>query len=407
MRIYNPKQADVILHADARWNILAGAVSSGKTFISYDLMAKRCLEQGPGNSLLVGKTLTTIRRNVINPMRERFGSAVSEIDGYGNVYLFGRRFYAVGANDEKALKKIQGLSLVYCNGDEFATWPKSFFDMLKSRLRQPGARFDGTCNPEGPLHWAKTELIDRAAELDLKYWHFVLDDNCFLDPGYVDAIKKEYTGVWYQRYILGMWIAAEGAVYDMFDSAVHVVDELPAFERYWVGVDYGTTNPTVYLLIGQSGQGLYVIDEWRYDSVRAGGRQKTDGEYSADFIRWLDSLKVQPVSVFIDPSAASFTAQLSMDYRRLGRRNNLAHADNTVLDGIRRTASLLSSKRLFIHNSCKGLIDEVTSYVWDSKKTETGEDVPVKMADHGPDALRYVVNGTRGIWEAWLRRKAA
>jgi PBSX family phage terminase large subunit len=360
------------------------------------------LLQPPGNSLLIGKTERTLTRNVLDPMRERFGARyVSEIDHNGAIRLFGRRCYVVGANDERAIRKIQGISLVYAYGDEFATWPESFFNMLKSRLRTPGAKFDGTCNPEGPYHWAKTSLLDRAGDLDLFSRHFVLDDNPFLDTSYVMALKTEYVGMWYKRYILGLWVAAEGAVYDMFDESSHAIDSLPvnddgypALVRYWVGVDYGTTNPTVFLLVGQDAAGkLYVCDEWRYDSAEHGGRQKTDQEYSAAFRDWIASHAVLPKFVFIDPSAASFIAQL----RRDGVRN-LASADNSVGDGIRRVATLFSSGRLLIHKRCKGLIREISGYVWDAKAQAYGEDTPCKQADHGPDALRYVINGTVNAW---------
>lgn len=399
---YSPKQADVLLNANARWNLLVGATSSGKTFATFDLIAKRILVQPKGNCLLIGKTERTLSRNVLDPMRDRFGvKHVSEIDHKGTVRLFGRRCYTVGANDERSIRKIQGISLVYAYGDEFAIWPESFFNMLKSRLRIPGAMFDGTCNPEGPYHWAKRGLLDRADELDLYSRHFVLDDNPYLDPSYVSALKSEYVGMWYKRYILGLWVAADGAVYDMFDESKHVIDSLPVNEdgypailRYWVGIDYGTSNPTVFLLVGQDfGGTLYVCDEWRYDSSEHGGRQKTDAEYSAGFREWIAGQGVAPKFAFVDPSAASFIAQL----RRDGVRN-LASADNSVTDGIRRVATLLSSGRLRIHRRCKGLIREISGYVWDSKAQMHGEDLPCKQADHGPDALRYVINGTVSSW---------
>ncbi len=394
--LLTPKQQTIwtqIRDEPARWNVLAGAVSSGKTYLTYILTARRMLEQPAGNSLLVGKTFRSYCRNVLDPMRDMWGGELVAMPrGDGTVRLFGRRCYIVGANDERAVQKIQGMGLVYCQGDEFATWPESFFSMLKSRLRQPGATCDLTCNPEGPFHWAKAFIDSGAA----RSWHFTLDDNPYNDPAYVEAIRQEYAGVWYRRYILGEWVAAEGAVYDMFDAERHVTDDAPPVVREWVGIDYGTTNPTVFLHLGQASDGiLYVLDEWRHDPSAKGGRQMTDAQFSDALKGWLEGKA--PRFIFVDPSAASFRLQAYRD-----GIPHLAAADNAVLDGIRNVASLLSAGRLVIHRRCEGLIREMSGYVWDSRAQERGEDSPVKTADHGPDALRYVVRGARSYWnKAW------
>lgn len=380
---------------------MIGAASSGKTYVSYFLKAKRMRQLPPGNCLLIGKTERTYARNVLDPMRDLFGDQfVSQVKGNGVVEMFGRQCYLVGANDERSITKIQGISIVYADCDEFPTYPESFFQMLKSRLRQPGACADLTANPENPYHWAKT-FIDTTK--NLRSWHFLLDDNPFLDTAYVEAIKQEYTGVWYRRYILGEWCAAEGAVYSMFDESLHVVDQLPAMRQYWVGVDYGTTNPTVFLLMGEGVDDcLYVIDEYRYDSAEHGGRQKTDAQYSADYRLWIQHHGVKPRWVIIDPSAASFIAQLHAD-----KIQNLAHADNAVLDGIRRVSTLLGANRLKIHRSCKGLIQEMSGYVWDAKAALVGDDKPLKVNDHSVDALRYLCNGIRNVWSRWITQQKA
>ena len=400
--MYSPKQADVMLNADARWNILYGATRSGKTHISYDLLLKRMRTQPPGECLLIGKTERTLKRNVLNPMRERFGEKyVSRVYGDGEISLFGRHCYVIGANDERAVTKIQGMGLVYAYGDEVTTWPQSFFEMLKSRLDKPGAKFDGTCNPEGPYHWLKKDFLDKADELNLKYWHFTLDDNPFLDEEFVQSLKREYSGVWYQRYILGRWVMAEGVIYDMFSESDHVVKKLPKMKKRWVGVDYGTTNPTVFLLLGLGADdNLYVISEWSWDSKEK-GRQMTDKEYSEAFRKWCFKNQVVPSSVFVDPSAKSFMLQLNRD----GVRRVIA-ADNSVEDGIRVVSSLLGMNRLFVHESCKGVIEEFHAYVWDEKAQERGEDKPVKANDHRMDALRYGVYSMPSIWRSILKEVA-
>lgn len=400
--ILSPKQRSVWREATRRWNVLVGAVRSGKTYVNYFMIAKRMRQLPPGNAMLIGKTERTYARNVLDPMRQIFGEElVGQVKGGGIVALFGRRCYIIGANDERAISKLQGIGLVYANGDEFPLWPESFFQMLKSRLSEPGACCDLTANPENPHHWAKT-FIDTTA--NLASWHFTIDDNPFLDSDYVEAIKSEYTGIWRRRYILGEWCAAEGAVYSMFDEAVHVVDCLPMMRRYWVAIDYGTTNPTVFLLVGEGVDNcLYVMDEYRYDSAKHNGIVKTDLQYKTDYSLWIRHHNVQPRWVIIDPSAASFIAQMAAE----PKVHNLARADNAVVDGIRRTSTLLSAGRLKIHRSCTGGIAEMSGYTWDAKASEHGEDIPIKKADHGPDALRYLVNATRNIWGKWISYREA
>ena len=386
------KQAKVIREANARWNILSGAVRSGKTYGSFFLLPFRIAEQGEGNFLLIGKTERTLKRNIIDPLRELYTpQCVSQVYGDGLVDIFGRKCYVVGANDERAVTKIQGIGLVYAYGDEVTTWPESFFEMLKSRLDKPGAKFDGTCNPGSPHHWLK-QFIDNTDGRWLKHFHFQLDDNPFLDPNFVEALKTEYTGVWYQRYILGQWVMAEGVVYDMFDAARHVTDDIPSIKKYWVGVDYGTSNATAFILLGIGiDNRLYVLREYRHEAGAELSRSKTDVQYAEDFVNWLGDIK--PEWIFIDPSAKSFRLALWQMRRKYPALSRVAQADNTVLDGIRKISSLLSAEKLFIHKSCKGLQEEFTSYAWDPKAQERGEDKPIKEHDHSLDALRYAVNG--------------
>ncbi len=389
--VYSRKQADVLLNATARLNMLGGAVRSGKSFISYDAFVADLVRDPEGESLLIAKTERTLVRNVLRPMQHRFGRRnVSRIGADGEVTIFGHLCYAVGANDERAQQKIQGMGagLKRAYGDEVTTWPASFFQMLLSRLSEPGARFFGTFNPDNPRHWLKRDWLDRGADLNLRYWHFQIDDNPFLDPDFVASLKREYTGVWYQRYILGLWVAAEGAIWDTFDAERHVVDALPPLVRTWWACDYGTGNPTVFLLFGEGTDGrTYVTAEWRWDSELQ-RRQLTDRDYSLALAEFLGGQKSMPG--YVDPSAASFIVQL----RRDGFRN-VRQANNDVLDGIRTVGTLCGADGLRIHRSCAGLLDEIPGYVWDPKASLHGEDRPLKVADHGPDALRYGVYSPR------------
>jgi PBSX family phage terminase large subunit len=269
----------------------------------------------------------------------------------------------------------------------------------------PGAKLFASTNPGSPAHWLKRDFIDRRDELGIAYWHFTLDDNPSLGLDYIEAIKAEFVGLWYRRFVLGEWIAAEGAVFDMWDDERHIVSTLPEIAKWiGVGVDYGQTNPFHATLLGLGrDRRLYIASEWRYDG-RQQRRQLTDLEYSERLRAWLSDVPglgaVRPQFVTVDPSAASFSAQLKRD------RLTPTPANNAVLDGIRTISSLLSAGKLLVHSSCKGLITEMPGYAWDDKAAEKGEDKPIKVADHGIDSTRYVTYTTRALWQRQIAMAA-
>lgn len=383
---FSQKQLDVIVNATARLNILSGSVRSGKTISSLVAWIYYVQQAPPGELLMVGKTERTLKRNILDPLQEIVGGRHCSLNkGTGELTLFRRRIYLAGANDERAEGKIRGMTLAGAYCDEISLYPESFFTMLLSRLSVPGARLIGTTNPDSPYHWLKLNYLDRGSELNLKHWHFTLEDNFNLDPVYVEALKKEYTGLWYKRYILGHWVLAEGAVYDMWDEAKYVKPAPQDLKRFIVGIDYGTSNPCTFGLYGWNDSAkpiVYLVREYWYDS-RATGRQKTDTEYADDFKEWLGDIK--PEAIYIDPSAASFTAEL----RKRGYR--VRDANNDVLDGIRFVASMLTQERFFVDPSCKHTIAEFNSYVWDTKAQLRGEDKPLKQNDHSQDRNRYAL----------------
>lgn len=412
MRFHAPTgiHARSIRQSTRRLNVWTGAVSAGKTITSLVAWAHFLATGPPGPTLMVGKTERTLARNVLDPLAEILGPTQVRVTvGSGEASILGRRVYLAGANDERAEQKIRGLSLVGAYGDELTLWPESFFRMLLSRLRLPGARLYGTTNPDHPRHWLKTGWLDRADELDLAHFHLTIDDNPTLDPAYVDAVKTEYVGLWHDRFIRGLWVAGEGRVYDAFnpgDGRI-VTGELPdRIDRAWIAVDYGTSNPFVALLLAIGpDRRLWVLDEWRWDS-RSERRQLTDAEYGARLRAWVelelpDRIGWRPdvVAVVYDPSAASFGQQLRRDGWPA-----VIPGDNAVADGIRDVARLMAPAvdRLRISSSCTGLIDELAGYVWDTKAVD--EDRPVKDADHGPDALRY---GVRHVLSAPARRRSS
>lgn len=369
--------------ADARLNIWEGSVSSSKTVTTFFSWVDFVINGPPGELVMIGKTERTLKRNIIDPLIIMYGSKAINVVGMGKgeIHIFGRRVYLVGANDERAEQKIRGASFVGAYCDEITLYPESFWIMLLSRLRSPGARLYGTTNPDGPYHWLKVNYLDKGLE-HLKKWHFTLDDNPYLDQEYVKALKQEYTGLWYRRFILGEWCLAEGAVYDMWDEKIHVVDTFEPADSHSIVIDYGTNNPCVFLLMGTTKDKVVVEKEYYYNSIEK-GHQKTDDEYSKDLKEFIGNI---PIKVMVlDPSAASFKAQLRKDFPGI----HIKDADNSVLDGIRLVSSFLQTGRLKVHKSCTNLIKEFSSYIWDVKSQTKGEDVPVKKFDHALDCVRY------------------
>ncbi|MFJ9126988.1 PBSX family phage terminase large subunit [Streptomyces sp. NPDC102340] len=401
------KQLASIAQATARINIWHGAVRSGKTIASL-LAWLIAIADAPPSGLIVviGRSLQTIERNVFEPLQDSafFGPVAAQVRhtrGATTATVLGRTVHLIGAADARAEGRLRGLTASLAYVDEVTLIPEGFWTQLLARLSTPNARLYATTNPDSPRHWLKTGFLDRCGELNLRAWHFRLADNPSLSPEYAADLTAEYVGLWRRRMIDGAWVVAEGAIYDMWEDERHVVTELPRMRRYWVGVDYGTTNPFAALLLGEGVDSrLYVEAEWRHDA-RATHRSMTDAQYSAAVRAWLDRLGVVPEWTFIDPSAASFSTQMWAD-----GHPGLARATNDVTDGIRSVSSLLAADRLLVHASCEGLLGELPSYSWDPKATERGEDAPLKVDDHSADALRYVVHSTAHEWRYLLNPPA-
>ncbi len=365
-----------------RINLLEGSVSSGKTWISLVCWGF-WLATMPQNQLylMCGKSLTTLKRNCLIPLEAMFGqSNFSFSTSAKEAYLFGRRILLEGANDARSEGKIRGLTLqgAYC--DELTLFPKDFFVMLLSRLRVPGAKLIATTNPDSPQHWLKREYIDRMAELDMLTMRFLLEDNTTLDPQYVAAVRAEYTGVFYRRFILGEWCVAEGLIYPMFDKTVHV-KSLPHPQGEWyVSVDYGTLNAFSAGLWCYDGTTAYRVAEYYY-SGREQKRQRTNTQYLQSIQQLTAGKSIS--AVIVDPSAASFIAEL----RQAGFL--VRKGKNDVVEGIRRTAAALEQGKLLFSPDCKNSFREFALYRWDESSSQ---DRPIKENDHAMDDIRYFVS---------------
>jgi len=346
-----------------------------------------------GDLLFSGKTRDTIKRNILYPLRRYVGKKnckFSIVNGEG--VLYGRTFHIVGAYDESSEERVRGITLAGAYIDEVTIIPESFYRMVLSRLSLEGARLYGTTNPDSPYHWLKIE-IDKNLDSMISF-HFTLDDNPYLPQRYKDDLKAEYGEgtLYYRRFYLGEWCLAEGAIYDMWDERKHVIDTPPFTPKTWyVGIDYGTHNPTCFLMVAIDGGQVYCAKEYYYDSVKK-NKSKSDAEYAADLVDFVGDTKV--TSVIVDPSALSFKVAL--------RACNLTTRDahNSVLDGIRTTARLLTADKLHVNKSCENLIMEFSSYVWDERSQIIGEDRPMKANDHACDALRYICHTVLGKGES-------
>lgn len=367
-----------------RINILEGSVRSGKTWISLVIwilwvssMPKYC------DFLMAAKTLSALKRNCLDLIedlagKKNFSYSLSKKEGM----LFGRRIYFEGASDSRSESKIRGMTLsgAYC--DEITLFNESFFAMLLSRLSAPKAKLIATTNPDSPNHWLMRKYISRQDELDMLCLKFTIDDNCFLDSDYVQNLKNEYSGIFYERFILGNWVLAEGLVYPMFSQEKHIVDIADDGNgMYYISVDYGTLNPCSMGLWRIDNQNAVRICEYYHDG-RNSHIQKTDEEY----YHALDNLAGDRIiqCIVIDPSAASFIELI----RKKGKYS-VKKANNNVLDGIRCVCSMLSSGRLFINLCCHNSIKEFSMYTWD---IDSNEDKVIKENDHAMDDIRYFCN---------------
>lgn len=374
--------------------IADGAIRSGKTVsmsLSFVLWVMSSFKGQ--NFAMCGKTIGSFRRNVLfwlKLMLKSRGYAVTDHRA-DNLVVVSRGdtenyFYIFGGKDERSQDLIQGITLAGVFFDEVALMPESFVNQATGRCSVDGSKFWFNCNPDGPYHWFKQNWIDRRKEKHLIYLHFTMDDNLSLSEAVKQRYRGMYSGVFYKRYIQGLWCMAEGIIYDMFSEDHHVrklkdfAGQLIGHNRY-VSCDYGTQNATVFLLWEKGLDGVWYCTREYYYSGRDTGKQKTDSQYADDLEKWLNGTRIR--GIIVDPAAASFIAEL----RKRGYK--VVKAKNDVEDGIRLVSTLLNLGKIVFEEGCVNTRKEFASYIWDEKAAEHGEDKPVKQFDHAMDALRY------------------
>ncbi len=371
--MFSEKQKEYFKNATHRWNIKTGATRSGKTYCDYFVIPKRILQtRGEGLIVLIGNTVGTLSRNVLDPMREIWGEGlVGNISG-DTILLFGKKCYVIGADKSNQVSKIQGAGIEYAYGDEITTWCEDMFTMLKSRLDKPNSRFDGTCNPEGPSHWFRRFLDSDA---DIFCQRYTIDDNPFLPPSFVRELKKEYEGtVYYDRYILGLWRSAEGTIYRRFadnpSSFVIRYDDpkLKQLTKITVGVDFGgTKSGTSFVAVGIYGNfdSVIALASERHTSELDSDRL---GELFCDFLRFVISKYGTVQLAYCDNAESVLVRTLKKESQKNGLPVSVRNALKAPInDRIRLLIRLMSQARFFLTEDCTTLSEALRTALWNPK----------------------------------------
>ncbi|MCM1285164.1 MAG: PBSX family phage terminase large subunit [Acetobacter sp.] len=369
--------------------ICDGAVRSGKTLcMSISFICWAFYNFSDTSFALCGKTITSLRRNVITPLLP-----VLKDLGFSCDYKISRnyleisrdkntnRFYIFGGRDESSASLIQGMTLGGVMLDEVALMPRSFVEQALARCSLEKSKYFFNCNPEHPYHWFYLEWIKKSEEKNVLYLHFNMDDNPSLSKSVKNRYKSLYSGVFYERFIEGKWVVADGLVYPMFDYSRHIKEYNGDFSEYYLSCDYGTVNPFSLGLWGKGTDGWYRINEY-YHSSRDAGVQLTDEEYYSALENLANGRKIS--AVIIDPSAASFiqTVKRHGEYK-------VIKADNDVISGINRVCQALKNGEIFFSSACTDTVREFSIYRWDNS---IRRDAPKKENDHAMDDIRYFVS---------------
>lgn len=385
------KQRKILAFPYSKYDALIcdGAVRSGKTSIMMWAFVSWAMENFSGYRFgICGKTVDSACKNIIQPFltmtlaRERYSLRWRRADHILEVTRQGRTnaFEVFGGRDESSFMLIQGRTLAGILLDEVVLMPESFVNQALARCSVEGSKLWFSCNPGSPQHWFYLNWIKRPEAHDALYLHFDMTDNPALSEKVLKRYESMYTGVFYDRYIRGKWVLAEGLIYPMFGESC-LLDSLPETDRrveWYVSADYGTLNPFAALLWRWDGETAVLASEY-YHSGRGTQKLKTDEEYYTEIEQWVGDLPIR--AFLVDPSAASFIETV-----RRHKRFRVRHAKNDVLPGIMTTERYLQNGTIKICRNCENTIKEFGLYRWDEA---SNEDRPIKENDHAMDAVRY------------------
>lgn len=400
--VFSKKALDFLDNSDVFLNILHGSVRSSKTTTANVRWLNFQANSPHDKFLLTGKTRDTIERNVIEDLIKMVHGKLyydyNKYDGY--LDIGDKRTYIVGFNDEGATARIQGMTVAGWYGDEAATAPESAIKMAMSRCSLSGAQIFLTMNPDSPYHYIYKQYINNP-ELRkkgiAKVWHFTLEDNLNLTPGYIDNLKSLYSAskLQYDRYILGRWVIAEGAIYDKFVESENTFRYRPKLHDINICCDYGVSTVTTFGVMGikrdvVEGNSYYLLDETYYDAEVEGVTQ-SDDERVDDIVTLQNQYKLDSNNtLYLPHDAASLKTSCEKDKRI---RMEVKTYTPDVNADIATIQSLIATHRFKIHVNCKNSIEQAQTYCWDKQSQQRGEDKPLKQDDHCPDMWRGGICG--------------
>ncbi|MGL4452335.1 MAG: PBSX family phage terminase large subunit [Sarcina sp.] len=387
-----------------------GSVRSGKTLsTSFSFLEWAMNSFNEEDFAFCAKTVGAFKRNILKDLkkiakRNRYKVVVKTSDNLiiiskGDVTNY---FYMFGGKDEGSQELIQGKTLAGIYFDEVVLMPESFVSMAMSRCSVEGSKYWFTCNPGSPRHWFKTNYIDLAESKKFLYLHFTMEDNPSLSFAIKERYQSLYTGTFYKRYILGLWVGADGLVYELKDENVIPEEKIPKCDEYYISGDYGTQNPMAWGFFGVKRRGkekyVYLISEYHH-SGKETQKPKDDSQYADEFIKWKNDLEKKygytQYSVF-DPSAASFKIALQNRNVIVKNAKNTVKGQPDEIAGIPLVQTYLVNLKFFICNKCLNTISEFYTYAWNSKRLELGIEEPIKAFDHHMDKIKYFFNTVIG-----------
>ena len=371
--MFSKKQEDFLIKDLHRINLLYGSVRSGKTWISLLKWAIWIGQQAQDKQfLMVGKTITTLKRNCLVLLEELIGDNITYSISQKKAVIFGRTVWLEGANDERSESKIRGMTLMGVYVDELTQIPQDFYLMALSRLSEKGAVFLATTNPDHPKHYVKTEIIDNDL-LDKQVIKFLLDDNIFLDETYKENLKKEYTGVYYSRFINGDFVRAEGVVFlDFADNTEkYLIDkkDVPKdLRNFSAGFDIGG-NLSNYALVASAvdrQNNVYVL---KAKEILPQDLRPADVENAAkDFISSIEKeYGIRANNCYVDDAYYTIINGLN-DWRYIFDNAACIKSSMPLQDRPLMLSKLMAQGKFkLVKGECEPLIEQLQNAVYDPK----------------------------------------
>ena len=362
--------------------VCSGAKRSGKTYVlTFVFLMHISKFKNKGYSFIIGGTTqASIRRNILNDLEAILGKSIN-LSKDNHFKLFGNKVYCFDGANADSYKKARGFTAYGAFLNEATTLHDSFVKEVISRCSGEGARIYMDTNPENPTHSVKTDYIDKDGQmlsngqLNIKAFNFTLYDNTFLNKEYVESIEASTpSGMFFDRDILGVWVASEGVVYQDFNKDIHYIKEANAeFKKVFCGVDFGWEHYGSIVVVGLGlDDKYYLIKEYAY--------KHKDIEY------WINIAKeiikeYGNINFYCDYARPDYVHKLQVNGIRA------INAKKDVLEGISTIATLFKTNKLLVLEDNVNIFkSEIYNYVW-----AKGKDEPIKSSDDVLDSLRYAI----------------